>query len=114
METVKINQEPVPLYQVLKLANLVMGGGEAKIVITNGYVALNDEVVFEKRRKVYSGDVVTFDEQKILVEYEETRKEKKNTRLKDNKTIIQEEETDKMTQNNVKSKGKKTRKPISF
>lgn len=62
-----IDNFPIPLYQVLKLTNLVGGGGEAKIAITNGYVAVNDHVEYQKRKKIVAGDEITFNGETIFV-----------------------------------------------
>ncbi|ORT50960.1 hypothetical protein ST37_06070 [Vibrio sp. qd031] len=66
-EEVLITQEPVELYKILKLANLVDGGGQAKHLIGEGYVAVNGELEFRKRRKTYDGDVVQVGEQFFVV-----------------------------------------------
>jgi ribosome-associated protein len=50
--------EPINLTQVLKLAGLVMNGGEAKALIAEGLVRVNGEVEHRKRRKMAVGDVV--------------------------------------------------------
>ncbi len=57
---VEINQEPTELYKILKIENCVSGGGEAKQAIAEGYVLLNGEVETRKRKKVYAGDLVSF------------------------------------------------------
>ncbi len=57
---VEVSQQPIELCKLLKIANMVGGGGEAKIVISEGYVALNGEVEFQKRKKVYHEDVIEF------------------------------------------------------
>ena len=57
---VEIESQPIELYKLLKIANLVAGGGEAKIVISEGYVYLNDEIETQKRKKVFSGDIIAF------------------------------------------------------
>ncbi len=57
---VELNHQPVELCKLLKIANLVGGGGEAKIVISEGYVLLNGEVEYQKRKKVYHEDVIEF------------------------------------------------------
>lgn len=57
---VELNHQPVELCKLLKIANLVSGGGEAKIVISEGYVLLNGEVEYQKRKKIYHEDVVEF------------------------------------------------------
>jgi ribosome-associated protein len=57
---IELNHQPVELCKLLKIANLVSGGGEAKIVISEGYVLLNGEVEYQKRKKVYHEDVIEF------------------------------------------------------
>ena len=57
---VVLNQEPVELYKILKFENLVMSGGEAKHVITEGLVMVNGEVENRKRKKIFAGDIVEF------------------------------------------------------
>lgn len=64
---VEVNAQPIELYKVLKIANAVSGGGEAKFVIAEGYVAVNGELEQRKRRKVYDGDIIEFNEEFYLV-----------------------------------------------
>lgn len=63
MINIYINQQPVELYKILKFENLVNGGGEAKIMITQGMVQLNGQIATQKRKKVYHGDILTFQQQ---------------------------------------------------
>ena len=60
MEYVDIDREPVELCKLLKIANMVSGGGEAKMVIAMGEVLLNGETELQKRKKIYAGDVIEF------------------------------------------------------
>ena len=64
---VEIDQQPIELCKLLKIANLVGGGGEAKIVISEGYVMLNGEVEFQKRKKIVEHDVIEFNGEVIQV-----------------------------------------------
>ena len=64
---VEINKEPIELYKVLKIGNLISGGGEAKQVISEGYVFLNGEEETRKRKKVYAGDLVSFNGEHLQV-----------------------------------------------
>ena len=66
---IDISVEPIELCKLLKIANMVGGGGEAKIVISEGYVVVNDEVEFQKRKKIRHGDIVQFDGEIIHVAY---------------------------------------------
>jgi ribosome-associated protein len=60
-----IEQEPVELYKILKMTNWVGSGGEAKFVIAEGRVFVNQKVETRKRKKIYSGDIVEFVGKKI-------------------------------------------------
>ncbi|WP_407333725.1 RNA-binding S4 domain-containing protein [Enterovibrio sp. 27052020O] len=60
---IEVSAHPVELYKVLKIANAVSGGGEAKMAIVEGYVAVNGEVETRKRRKIHDGDVIEFNEE---------------------------------------------------
>jgi ribosome-associated protein len=62
-----IEQEPIELYKILKLINWVGSGGEAKFVISEGQVFVNQVVETRKRKKIYSGDIVEFDGNKIRI-----------------------------------------------
>ena len=57
-ERVSIDTEFIKLGQLLKLASLVSQGSDAKMLIQNGYVSLNGETVYERGKKVYTGDRV--------------------------------------------------------
>ncbi len=60
-----IEQEPIELYKILKILNWVGSGGEAKYLISEGQVLVNQAIETRKRKKIYSGDVVEFDGNKI-------------------------------------------------
>lgn len=57
---IEVEQQPVELYKLLKIANLVSGGGEAKMLISQGYVLLNGEIETQKRKKVFNADIIEF------------------------------------------------------
>ena len=57
MEEIKIRDEFIKLGQLLKLADMVQDGVEAKYVITDGLVKVNGEVDDRRGRKVYEGDI---------------------------------------------------------
>jgi len=67
MREVEIIKAPIELFKLLKFENLVGSGGEAKYVISMGHVVVNGEVETRKRKKIFSGDVVEFGEEKIKV-----------------------------------------------
>ena len=64
---VKIRDEFIKLGQALKLAGVVEDGVEAKFVIQDGLVKVNGEVDERRGRKVYEGDVISFNGQDIKV-----------------------------------------------
>lgn len=68
MEIIKLRDEYIKLGQALKAANLVEDGVEAKLVIQDGLVKVNNEVDIRRGRKLYDGDVVSFDEQELRIE----------------------------------------------
>ncbi len=67
---VTIHTEFIRMDALLKLAGLVMTGGEAKAVIQGGEVLFNDEVCLMRGKKVRVGDRVTFDKMTVLLEEE--------------------------------------------
>ena len=67
MRTVKINREPVELYKILKFEGLVASGGEAKMVIDEGYVLVNGDVETRRRKKIFSGDIIEFGGETIRI-----------------------------------------------
>lgn len=68
METIKLRDEFIKLGQALKAANLVEDGVEAKLVIQDGLVKVNNEVDIRRGRKLYDGDIVSFDGQEVRIE----------------------------------------------
>ncbi len=65
MREVEITKEPVELYKLLKFESIVSSGGEAKFVISEGLVLVNGKVETRKRKKLVSGDLVEFSNEKI-------------------------------------------------
>ncbi|MDF9389681.1 RNA-binding S4 domain-containing protein [Vibrio sp. 1151_11] len=64
---IEVSSQPIELYKVLKIANLVDGGGQAKFLISDGYVAVNGELETRKRRKMYNGDFLEFNQEYYVV-----------------------------------------------
>lgn len=67
MTAVEIKDEFIKLGQLLKLANLVSSGVEAKMVIQDGLVKVNGEVETRRGKKIYPQDVVEFEGQQVTV-----------------------------------------------
>jgi len=57
----------IQLNQLLKLLGLVDTGGEANQRIVDGEVLVNNEIEYQKRKKLRLGDVILFDKKKILI-----------------------------------------------
>ena len=68
MEIIKLRDEYIKLGQALKAANLVEDGVEAKLVIQDGLVKVNNRVDIRRGRKLYDGDVVSFDGLELRIE----------------------------------------------
>ena len=68
MEKIKIKDEYIKLGQLLKLAGLVGSGVDAKYVINEGLVKVNDEVDTRRGKKIYPGDIVSYNGETIKVE----------------------------------------------
>ncbi|MBQ4839248.1 MULTISPECIES: RNA-binding S4 domain-containing protein [Pseudoalteromonas] len=58
---IELEEEPIELCNLLKVLDFAETGGQAKQLITLGYVAVNDELCTQKRKKIYSGDTLQFD-----------------------------------------------------
>ena len=70
MREVGIRTEPVELYKILKFEGLANSGGQAKAMIADGLVAVNGEIEKRKRRKIVSGDTISFDDEELVVKLE--------------------------------------------
>jgi len=61
MEEIKITSEFIKLDQLLKYANLVENGADAKFLVQNGFVSVDGEVETRRGRKLRGGEVVEID-----------------------------------------------------
>lgn len=68
MEIIYLREEFIKLGQALKAAGYVDSGVEAKEVINDGLVLVNGEVDTRRGRKLYEGDVVSFENKTIKIE----------------------------------------------
>ena len=64
---ITIRDEFIKLGQALKLAGVVDDGVQAKYVIQEGLVKVNGETDQRRGRKVYAGDVISFQDEEIKV-----------------------------------------------
>jgi len=68
MEVIYLRDEFIKLGQAIKAAGFVDSGLEAKEVIQDGLVEVNGEVDTRRGRKLYEGDVVSFENQTVKIE----------------------------------------------
>ena len=68
METIHLKDEFIKLGQALKLAGLVESGVDAKFVIQDGKVQVNGNVEYQRGKKIYPGDVVSYNGKEFKVE----------------------------------------------
>lgn len=61
MKQIKITTEFIKLDQLMKYADMVQSGGEAKMLIAQGLVLVNDEICTQRGKKIRQGDQVEFD-----------------------------------------------------
>ncbi|MCG9746980.1 RNA-binding S4 domain-containing protein [Shewanella sp. Isolate8] len=60
-------EEYIELYKVLKVQSMTSGGGEAKMVISEGLVTVDGEVETRKRKKVIAGQVVSYNGESVTI-----------------------------------------------
>ena len=68
MNKISISTEFIKLDALLKFANLVSSGGEAKILISDGQVKVNGEVCLMRGKKIRPGDTVSLGNETIVIE----------------------------------------------
>ena len=59
----QLHTEYIDLLQLMKATSIVMSGGEAKMLVDDGFITVNGEIENRRRRKLRVGDVVIFDAQ---------------------------------------------------
>lgn len=67
MEVIALWEDYIKLGQALKAAGLVESGVEAKMVIQNGEVMVNGETEFQRGKKLYDGDTVSYRGEEIRI-----------------------------------------------
>lgn len=58
MKEIKINTEIIKLDQLLKFAGITQTGGQSKMIINDGLVTINGEIVKQRGKKVKKGDII--------------------------------------------------------
>jgi ribosome-associated protein len=67
LKEILIETEYIRIDQLLKFSNIVGSGGEAKILIKEGLVKVNGEIVTQRGKKIRNDDVVEFEDIKFKV-----------------------------------------------
>ena len=71
-----IKTDFIRLDQLLKWTNSVVSGSEAKLLIEEGKIKVNQEIEYRRGRKIFPGDLVDLDQNFLF--YIEKDKEVKN------------------------------------
>ena len=67
MEEVIIKDEFIKLGQAMKLAGAVGSGLDAKVLIQDGEVTVNDEVELGRGRKLYRDDIFSYEGKEYII-----------------------------------------------
>ena len=65
---VKIQTEYIKLGQFLKFSGIITNGGEAKNLLEEGLVLVNNKVELARGKKLFPGDSVIFDGEEYKIE----------------------------------------------
>lgn len=64
---IKLREDYIKLGQALKTVGLCENGVDAKLAILDGLVKVNGETELQRGKKLYDGDVVSFDGETIRI-----------------------------------------------
>ncbi len=67
MQELFIKDEYIKLDSALKFSGVLGTGGQAKMVIKDGMVKVNDEVCLMRGKKLHRGDTFQFENQKFII-----------------------------------------------
>ena len=67
MQEVYIKTESIKLGQALKLSGLVGSGTDAKFLISDGLISVDGETETRRGRKLFGGEVVTFEDNSFKI-----------------------------------------------
>ena len=67
MDKIFIKDEFIKLGQALKLSGEVSSGVDAKFMITDGLVKVNDEICTQRGKKLYEGDKIKFSGNEYII-----------------------------------------------
>lgn len=60
MKKINIGSDYIKLDQFLKLTDIVMSGGEAKLLIMSEEIKVNGEIATQRGKKLRDGDIVEY------------------------------------------------------
>lgn len=67
MEEIKLETDYIKLDQFLKLCGIAQTGGQAKMMIADGLVKVNDEVARQRGKKIRKNDKIQVDEEHLFI-----------------------------------------------
>ncbi|MDY0236031.1 MAG: S4 domain-containing protein YaaA [Gudongella sp.] len=67
MEEIKLETEYIKLDQFLKLCGIAQTGGQAKMMIADGIVKVNDEVSTQRGKKIRINDKIEVDDEYLFI-----------------------------------------------
>lgn len=67
MEIIYIRDDFIKLGQALKKAGAVESGVDAKMCILDGLVFVNGETELQRGKKLYEGDIISFDDNDYII-----------------------------------------------
>ena len=70
MEKIKISSEYIKLDQFLKWSRVVNSGVEAKFLIKEGLVKVNNEIEIRRGKKLYDEDIVEVENKEFKIKVE--------------------------------------------
>lgn len=67
MKKIKIKDEYITLQQLLKIADIINSGGEAKLFLANNQILLNGETENRRGKKLFVGDILEINQEKYEI-----------------------------------------------
>ncbi len=68
MKTFSLKDDFIKLGQLMKAADMVSNGSNAKFCIQDGLVKVNGETEYQRGKKIYPGDIVEYRDMSVKVE----------------------------------------------
>lgn len=68
MKTFSLKDDFIKLGQLMKAADMVSNGSDAKFCIQDGLVKVNGETEYQRGKKIYPDDIVEYRDMSVKVE----------------------------------------------